>query len=705
MSMSLAGFTSIRQSSAYVVAGLITILVAVRLHVFQLMVPVATASGIVWMENTFASVDHPFHVARASILWDQLATGHLLRWVGQHQGGYPVEFYPLGEAWFEVVVRAFSLGSLSAIGAHTLAIFLIFVMPAVGFAWLAWQDCLSPSVALLAFVLHLSLPGGWYGGGYTELVQWGLVTNVFGAVITFLMLPLLLRYLRTGRGRYGAAAAGCASLAVYANPRSLIGVAVVAGGAWIAVLLRANAGVLRASTVRLATVTAIAAALAAPELFSLIRFGGLYSFVRYSGYQNVADYVAQSAASVSPIVLVLGLIGAFVAAGSAGWRSTVVSIPRGSGRDREASGTLGAALALVLYVIATLVVTFVPRIAALAPQLEPTRLMPLQRLLTIYLAAFAISTLLANVNLRDRDRRRVPLDLVLVAGSLVLFLLMNRTNGPGIPDPASPATPDHGLFPVEMSAQPVQHELEQAVRLADQRAEPDTAVLVIGSALSWHQPLWSPLWTTRPLYFDNWLWAWQKGHAGTPGYSFSAGNHYPDPAATLTRHYLDTHGIGAVVVSGGVKRAARMTPWLNEARDGAYAVFLVEDPQTTITFGSGEGAHGIFGNGALSAASERTARTATVRTYGFPRWTATADGAPASIAQRSDAYQDVVFADRFREIRLSYQVQPLDWLARMIAIIGAIWGGLLTVPRGPVVAVARRWYARGHEETTVAPTT
>src|SRR3954451_7895477 len=94
--------------------------VAMRMGGFNLWAAVATPAGPTWLPNTFATVDHPFHVARAEMLWHELSQGHLLRWVGQHQGGYPVEFYPLGETWLEVSLRFLSLGWLPAAGAHTL---------------------------------------------------------------------------------------------------------------------------------------------------------------------------------------------------------------------------------------------------------------------------------------------------------------------------------------------------------------------------------------------------------------------------------------------------------------------------------------------------------------------------------------------------------------------------------------------------------
>ncbi len=209
--------------------------VAARMGVFTLTVDVATPSGTIRLPNTFASVDHPFHVARADTLWSALASGQTLRWVGQHQGGYPVEFYPLGEAWLEVLIRALSIDTLSAEAAHTLAVVAIFLLPGVAYAALARADGWPLAVGLLAVALHVSLPGSWYHGGYTELVQWGLVTNVAGSVAALLMLPALIRFLHNGEGWAGALACGLAAWAVYCNPRSVIGLAALTAGAWIAV--------------------------------------------------------------------------------------------------------------------------------------------------------------------------------------------------------------------------------------------------------------------------------------------------------------------------------------------------------------------------------------------------------------------------------------------------------------------------------------
>ena len=80
-----------------------------------------------------------------------------------------------------------------------------------GICRLAREDGWSPAVGLIAFVLHIALPGGWYHGGYTELVQWGLVTNVAGAVAALCMLPAIVRVSANGAGWSGAVAAALAA--------------------------------------------------------------------------------------------------------------------------------------------------------------------------------------------------------------------------------------------------------------------------------------------------------------------------------------------------------------------------------------------------------------------------------------------------------------------------------------------------------------
>jgi hypothetical protein len=234
------------------------------------------------------------------------------------------------------------------------------------------------------------------------------------------------------------------------------------------------------------------------------------------------------------------------------------------------------------------------------------------------------------------------------------------------------------LYPVATSAVPEQVALDAAVRAADEAAPPGTALLILGSALSWHQPLWAPLWTSRPLYYDNWLWYWHPRHVGTPGYVPRAGHHYPDPAQTLTPEYLGRHGIGGVVVTGPVREAAMTSPLLRQVHKGAYDAYLVAAPTTTVTFGSQNAESSIFTNERIDAAVEAPGEPVIARVNWHPRWEATSDsGNAAEILARPDGYLEVTTQQRPSRVSLVYAVQPLDWLARSLAVAGLIGASLL----------------------------
>jgi hypothetical protein len=698
--------TSLRRWIWGLAFGLVALYVAVRMGVFALWAEVVTPDGTTHLPNTFASVDHPFHVARAEVLWRELASGNLLRWIAQHQGGYPVEFYPLGEAWLEVAVRALALGTLPAEGAHTLTIVALFLAPGAAFAALAHQDGWSPAVGLIAFVLHISLPGGWYDGGYTELVQWGLVTNVAGAVAAFCMLPAVVSFLRTGGGWVGSGAAALGALAIYCNPRSLLALAALGLGAWLAGIFRAAGssihgaaadvgdssgrdGVARTTlvwhlqprttdssrvqaapaigvlTMRLALVAVLTGLLAAPQLMALARFRDLYTFVQYSGYTELAAYAVTAANAITRPVLVLGLLGLIMGLLS---------------RQRQATASSAAALLLYLALTATLVLF--PAAANLAPQLETTRLMPLQRLLTLYLAAVAFWIFLSWVISRIGPSRRWLVPMLGVGTAATILLIQTRSLGDLSLDPASPVIPPVSLYSVAMSARPEQADLETAIRVADEAATPGTALLVVGSALSWHQQLWAPLWTERPLFYDNWLWYWHPDHRGTPGYAFLAGHHYPDPERTLERDYLARHGLGAVVVTGPTREVAATSPLLRPLREGVYEVYAVIDPVTMVTFGDQNAASLEFGNRRIAALSDSSGAPVTARVNWHPRWEATVESERAEADRLHDGYIGIARSEPVSRAELVYSVQPLDWAARVFSLIGLVGLAGLVVRNG-----------------------
>jgi hypothetical protein len=258
------------------------------------------------------------------------------------------------------------------------------------------------------------------------------------------------------------------------------------------------------------------------------------------------------------------------------------------------------------------------------------------------------------------------------AVALAILFLQTRPLGEPPPDPASPLIPPVSLYSVAMSARPEQVDLEVAIRAADEAGPPGTALLVLGSALSWHQQLWAPLWTERPLFYDNWLWYWQPNHAGTPGYDFRVGHHYPDPELTLERDYLSHHGIGAVVVTGRAREAAAMSPLLRPLRQGVYDVYSVIDPVTTVTFGDQNAAFLEFANQRVEAVGNQPGAPVIARLNWYPRWEATVDSERVETERLPDGYLATAPDAPISRVELIYAVQPLDWVARGLSLVGVI---------------------------------
>jgi hypothetical protein len=206
--------------------------------------------------------------------------------------------------------------------------------------------------------------------------------------------------------------------------------------------------------------------------------------------------------------------------------------------------------------------------------------------------------------------------------------------------------------------------------------------LVLGSALSWHQQLWAPLWTTRPLIYDNWLWYWHPDHGGTPGYAFLAGHHYPDPQRTLERDYLARHGIGAVAVTGPTSETAARSPLLQQVREGVYDVYSIIDPVTAVTFGEQNAVSLEFGDRRIEAVSAKPGTPVTVRVNWYPRWDAAGDVDRVEVDRLSDGYIGLRPSEPVSQAELIYSVQPLDWAARLLSLIGlAALAGLIVRQR------------------------
>lgn len=682
----------------------IALLVAVRLGVFSPYATVETAAGPALVPNGLAGVDHPFHVARAEVLRRSLLAGEIPRWIGNHQQGYPVEFYPLGAAWLALGAWALSLGTLPIEWAHGVAVAFVLLLPGLAFWLLARRDGLPMGTAVLALAAHVAVPGAWWHGGYTELVQWGLVTNVAGAAWATVAFALLVRWVADGRGIDGALAMAASALAVLTNPRSGFGLAVL-GLAAVAVVvfsvvrddsgagIRTGRGAVASVFGRAIVAGAGAGLLAAPELVSLARFSGFYVFKHYGAYADAAAYLQSSVTAVSLPVFVAAAAGIVLA-----WT------PLGVGRP----GTRAAALALPLYAALTWAVASG---ALPVGQLEPTRLMPVQRLLTVWLAAAAVGMVLSWLSERSRARsvrgtggsvvtlERSPgpdgpfvpvgigaptsasrADGTAIVGTMIPIALgiailgwWLRPGGEAMPVPGPPDAPTRGLYQVARTADPSFVDLERAVREADAASPAGTAILVLGSALSWHEQLWAPMWSERPFLYDDWLWFWRSDHAGTPGYSFDQGHFYPDPERSLDRDYLDRHGIGAIVATGPAAGVAATIPWLEESPGNGpgsvYRSWRVVEPTTVMTVGGEDVGNAGWANGRIVGTAVAGGE-ALIRQAWFPRWRALVDDRGRPPERLPDGTMRLVDVPAGGRVVLRYETDVIDWAARVCAMAG-----------------------------------
>ncbi len=632
--------------------GAVALLVARRLGAFSLWTTVTTPDGInVRFPNGFAIVDHPFHAVRGETLRRALADGELLRWIGHHQGGYPTEFYPLGVAWLDVIAWGVTFGSLPMMAIHKVVVIGIFLAPLIGFALIAGFDRRSMGVALLAGVGHLSIRGWWWSGGAMEIIEWGMVTNVAAATSLVIALPLAARFIERGARHWGAIGIALAAFSLITNPRAGIALVTILAGIAVSVFLAGDLTMESALRIigRIAFFGLVTGLLAAPEIIALVRYSDLYYFVQYSGYATLQDYLDSSVQAVGGPFFVLGLAG-FVLAWWPG--SGVVT--------RSVAATLG------LYVAVTAALVSGVGPGSLIGQLETTRLMPFQRFLWFVLAAIAMEWLLIRVGRAIRafsPFAAVDIGLLVASGAVLVLYV--------VAPPSFIPESDRGLVIMPTTADSGIVDLRDAVTIADAEAEPGTAMLVLGTSVSWHDGLWAPLWTDRPLFYDDWLWYWQQKHFGD--YNPATEHAYPTDASALEPEYLEHHGIGVIVVTGSAKPAARVATNLTLVREGTWDVYRVNDPTAIITFDGVAPESQKIGNQEFSATGVVAGGEIRVRRNWFPRWTASVNGTGVPITQTADGYMTIA-APQTGEVtvELTYSATKLDWLSRAMSIAGLI---------------------------------
>ena len=586
------------------------------------------------MPTALASVDHPFHAARFQELLEALGQGQAPRWIAEHQGGYPSEFYSFGGTVLDLIVWLATLGQLNIPMVHTWAVAVAFALPAVGFLWLCSLAGITPWAGVAALAAHLCVRGWWWSGGSRELVEWGLFTNVLAAYSTFLALVALIYLERSGNWRWIPLPSLLIAWGIWTNPRSLVAVGVVVAALLLA---RAVGGRGRTRIGPLAVALGASILLAAPLILSLIRFNDLYYFVLYHGHTGFGDWLDASVQAVSLPVFVVMLVGLAVAL-----------------RPGAATAENTVAFAFLLYSAVTLYLVEIDWPAGLAEQLETTRLMPFQRLVMIALAGIAIGRALQWLG----PRFRLPAGLAL---ALLIPILYIVTPPSWIPES------DRGLVREGSMATAGIADLQTSVQIADEAAKESTALLILGHTDFWHDHLWATTWSDRRFFYDDWLWYWQREHVGE--YDPTIEHSYPLDSSAIDDNFLRTHGIGAVIVTGQARDAAASAPFLTRLRSGIYDVYRVNEPTSLATL-NGTPVLADEVDGRIEIAGIEGGGVLTVRQNWFPRWEASADGADLEIEHRPDGYIDVMAPLGSDRVTLTYGVDAIDWLGRALALLG-----------------------------------
>jgi hypothetical protein len=161
--------------------------------------PVPLADGSTWqLPNTYASIDHPFHIAKERATVEALRAGHLPAWFANHQAGFPAEFYPTGGDLVVALAYFLLLQQVHIAIVHKLVLIGVFFLPPLAYWAIARREQLPLSVAVLATVLHLFVRGNWLAGGSRELFDYGLWPDVFASYLPLFVILWGGDWLRRG---------------------------------------------------------------------------------------------------------------------------------------------------------------------------------------------------------------------------------------------------------------------------------------------------------------------------------------------------------------------------------------------------------------------------------------------------------------------------------------------------------------------------
>lgn len=632
------------------------------------------------LPNTFASVDHPFHIAKERAVLDALRAGEFPRWISNHQAGYPAEFYPLGADLIVSAGWALGLGLIPLEVVHKLVVIGVLFVPVASYWSIARRDGWPASVAVTAALLQLFVPGSWLGGGPDELLRMGMWPNVFA---TYLMLPLMLwaaDYLRRADRRGFVLAACAASLAIYTNPRSLIAVAfVLASVGTLALIERGpssptarrpgsrpvrrpsleSASRLVLPIVRRSFLLAGAILLLCGTLFVPLRARqGLYEFARFVEFSSAATVWEYFSGALPIEIFALATLGAVIAH-----------------HERRFHGRV-LALWMPLAALGIVAIGWPLRDLSVFAQLEGPRLLPIVRLPALFLAAIGVHGVVAyglRIVTHDDSRRVTSIGAVAAAALFVLT-----------PVSMLSAT-ERGLPALETTDQPAFAAIARSARVYALNATPEDRPLVIGSSISDQASFWIPALTSSDAFHVAWVWYWR-----TPAYADKT--RLADLPSSLNLDFLNRHGLTFVLVATNVPdvlslaRAKSYLRLVDPGTTGGYAIFRVDDndPSTRgpISTSRGQVTALDISRERLRAVIRSTAPTdVTIAINAYPAWRATVNGLPAPIRRSEDGYMVVGVPAGDTEVTLDYQVEPVVWYGRALTVLGLLSVLAVVVPR------------------------
>jgi hypothetical protein len=557
---------------------------------------------------------------------------------------------------------------------HKLVVIAVLLLPPVAFWLLARRDGLSRSVAVVATVLHLFLPGIWLAGGPDELLRGGLWPNVLASYLVLFVILWSGEFVSSGRRIAGALTITTIAAAVYINPRSMIGLGTALVAVILAVVLprlmdRRQPHVAVDTSVvvrRVVWVGAVAALLSAALVLPLRAHQHLYHFEHFVEFSSLRDLWWYYRDAAPPEVIALAAFGVVVGAFSRGLYTRAVAIY------------------LPLACLTLAIVGWLLRDLGVFSQLEGPRLMPMLRTPTIFLAAFGLHELSARL-LRGLWVSRSWQPGVLAVGVVVVTIV----------SPVSVLSEDErGLPPIETTDQPAFAGIARSAAVFDAVAAPGDRPLVIGSPLSIHASFWISARTGRNAWHVDWVWYWREvaGANRTQLADWSSG---------LSPAFLQRHGLTLVMIDAGFDEMielAETIPYLtllDEGEGRGYAIYRVEPPA-----GPTNGWVSFEGGEVLEVSAEResitarvraaTATTAMVHVNDFPGWTARVNGEAVPIERNADGYMLVDVPAGDATIVLTYETQPVVWLGRGLVVIGLVLLAGMFLPQRVTERVLRR---------------